>query len=119
MSNHPRALSDDLITSLSEAVLANYMAVRIAGISDEDIKVILGADGGTVFAAGALFQTPVTQKLSQLDSQRFKTVFTKLFTEYRAGTMDRQEITRIMSNHNVAHKVESMAQQGIGGDLNA
>jgi hypothetical protein len=73
-----------LFASLSEAILANVIACESSGIPREHIKMIVGRDGGTIIGDGMVFQTPVTQPLTEEQGRRLFEAFARLYAEYEA-----------------------------------
>ncbi len=93
---------------LSEAILANVIALYEGGVSPDDVRLVVGADGGTVVGGGAVFQTPVAQRLTEDHAQRLYRAVGDLLTAYDAGRVPAAMLAEIRARHNVERKVEAV-----------
>jgi hypothetical protein len=101
---------EELFNLLSESILANLMAFDEAGISRKEVKMIVGPDGGTIIGGGAMFQTPVTKKLSDEDGRQLFDKYAGLLKQYDAGLLSAERISNIRSRNNVDKKVSVIRQ---------
>lgn len=90
---------------LSESILANLIAFHRAGIKRDDIKIIVGRDGGTVIGGGAMFQTPVERKLSEEDGKELFAHFRFILMKWEKGEIPDDRIEQICAKNRVDHKV--------------
>ena len=101
---------EELFAQLSESILANLMVFDVAGISRKDVTMIVGVDGGTIIGGGAMFQTPVTKKLSEEDGKILFDRYADLLKQYDAGLLPANRITDIRKRSNFEHKLKSIRQ---------
>ena len=101
---------DELVTQVSESVLANVIALELAGVPRDEIKMVVGRDGGTVIGAGAMFQTPLVTPLSTEQGKVLYDEFAQLFTDYRQGSLDAEQLAQIRGRNNVDNKIDAIRQ---------
>jgi len=99
---------DELFESLGEAILANVIACEMAGIDRGNIRMVVGQDGGTVIGDGMVFQTPVTQRLSDEHGRQLFSTFARINGDYEAGRIPEEKLEEIRERHNVAHKIQAI-----------
>ena len=97
---------EELFESMSEAILANVIACEISGIPRDQIKMVVGRDGGTVIGDGMMFQTPVTSRLTEEHGRLLFEVFGRLYAEYEAARLPASRLAEIRAHHNVDHKLQ-------------
>ncbi len=96
---------DDIVRGLSEAILANVLAMRQAGIAPDAIKVAVGPDGGAVLGGGKVLQTPVTHRLPDFLAERLLNAVGQLLDAVDEQRIPAGDLDRIAAANNVAHKV--------------
>ncbi len=101
-------LAEQFFESMSEAILANVIACESAGILPDNIKMIVGRDGGTVVGDGMVFETPVTVRLSEENGRRLFGAFARLYGAYAAKRIPPARLEQIRAAHNVAHKQQAI-----------
>jgi hypothetical protein len=99
---------EELFAQLSEAILANVMVFDVVNISRKEITMIVGTDGGTIIGGGAMFQTPVTKKLSEEDGRALFDTYAALLKQYDAGLLTTDKIKEIRERNNFEHKITSI-----------
>lgn len=101
---------NELVTQISESVLANVIALELAGVPRDEIKMVVGHDGGTVIGAGAMFQTPLVTPLSQEQGKVLRNEFSTLFLQYRRGALGADRLAQIRNRNNVDNKIDIIRQ---------
>jgi len=91
---------------LSESILANLIAFHRAGIKKDDIKLVVGRDGGTVIGGGAVFYTPVERKLSEDDGKELFAHVQFVLTKWEKGEIPSERIEQICAKNRVDHKIK-------------
>ena len=85
-------------------MLANVIAFEEAGVPWQDLKQIVGRDGGTIIGRGVVFQRPIAQRLSEEDGELLFRVYSELAADYNAGRLDAERIDRVKQQNNVRAK---------------
>lgn len=98
----------ELMRLISEAILANVLAFDEAGVLREDMKIIVGVDGGTVMGKGLLFQTPVTHTLSEVEGRLLFETFGALLENYDEGRLGQDRIVALRGANRTTAKIESI-----------
>ena len=99
---------DELFERLSESILANVIACELAGIPRGNIKMVVGQDGGTVMGDGMVFQTPVTQRLTDEHGRQLFNAFARINADYEAGRIPEEKLEEIRERNNVANKIQAI-----------
>ena len=107
---------DELFTLMSESILANLIALDEAGIKRKDVTTVVGQDGGTVIGGGAMFQTPVTKRLSDEDGHELFNKYAELQKQYDAGLLPKERVKDLRIRNNVSKKVEAIRQSNRGNN---
>ena len=105
---------EQMIDQVSESILANLIAFDRAGITRNTIDQIIGRDGGTLIGGGAMFQTPVSSKLSEEQGKQLFEAYRKLLEAYDRGEIAESVIADITTRNNTAKKVE-IIRSSMGG----
>ena len=96
---------EKFLGDISESILANLIAFHRAGIPQHDIKLVVGKDGGTVIGGGAVFQTPVTKKLTDAEGKELFNHFKFLLEKFEKKEIDEDRIHEICAKNRVDHKI--------------
>jgi hypothetical protein len=105
---------EQFIDQLAAAIVANVIAFAEAGAPRDAVKIIIGADGGTVMSEEAIFQTPTVRRLEQPIVRDLHAAVGRLIADYEAGRLPRVRLTELRRRHNVEHKVQALREAGIG-----
>lgn len=96
---------------IAESILANLIAFDRAGVRRSEVQQIIGADGGTLIGAGAMFQTPVGTKMSVEEGRALFDTYRKLLEAYDRGEIAESVITSITSRNNTNRKVDMLREK--------
>jgi len=65
----------------------------------------MGRDGGTIIEQGAVFQTPIEERLSEDDARQLIERYSKLVGDYSKGQLDRDLIDNVKLRNGVPSKI--------------
>ena len=106
---------EEIVQGLSEAILANVLAMHQAGIRTSELKMVVGPDGGTVPGGGVMLQTPGTRRLPDPLARKLLERFRQLLDDLDAGLIPAERLARIGEGHNVPKKVLMILGEPDGG----
>jgi hypothetical protein len=97
--------SDEMISRLSEAILANLMVFDTVDIPREQVKQLLARDGVALVGGGLELRIPISPKLSDETGRKLFDSYTALLEDYDAGRLSTERLQDIRSQNNVDHKI--------------
>ena len=106
---------DQLIDQIAESILANLIAFDRAGVPRGEIQQIIGSDGGTLIGGGAMFQTPVTKKLTPDQGKDLFDTYKRLLEAYDRGEIPDSVIFDLTKRNRTDHKT-ALIKQALGGN---
>lgn len=102
-----RITAEQFYEGLSKSILANAIALEMAGVERSLIKCYVGPEGGMIFVEDEmLFKTPVTQRLSDEQSTRLNQTFKRIGDDYLDGRISEEELKEIRDGNRVTEKIE-------------
>src|SRR5882724_6236804 len=107
---------EELFLLMSESILANLIAFDEAGIPRKEVQMIVGPDGGTLIGGGAMFQTPVTKRLSDEEGRQLFDKYAEILKQYDAGLLSAERIRNIRNRNNVSKKIDAIRQSNRGNN---
>lgn len=91
-----------------EAVAANVIAHYECGFTKDDLKVGVTPEGCIVRTVKTYFETPIPNRLSPEEFQRFGSTLASLLDSIDAHQVDEEMITRIKKENNVEQKKQAI-----------
>jgi len=106
---------EQMLDQIAETILANLLAFDLAKIPRGSIQQVIGREGGLLVGGGAMFQTPVSQPLTQEQGKELFDVYGRLLSAYDRGEIAESVVADIMARNNTLKKVELIRSQ-LGGE---
>ncbi len=98
----------EFICQISESILANLIACHRAGLKPDDIRIVVGKDGGTIIGGGVVFQTPVAHPLTEDEGKDLFAYFKALLRQYEKNELPESLVSSLCEKNRVEHKIESI-----------